>query len=490
MQILRRDARRRAGLLALTLTALAVRIAAVWLTAAPDGRPVVYEHGPIADNLLAGRGFSVWFLGSEGPTSQQAPWTATLLAACSLPFAHVTPTSVLLFQLLQCLAGTALCLVAALSAWRMYPQWRAIGWTVGWAAALYPPHVYMVTHVQAVVWAALGVTTLFALVADARSIANPRTPWLVGLVGGWLLLVDPILALVLPIIAWKLAAPSLKTSGIACGFAPRRAMIAGCCTLAIIAPWLIRNVAVHGEFVFIKDTFGYAFWQGNNEQSWGTDKIPKPTVALAAAAHDGSPTSQSRALWEARHETLYIDDVLLKPTGYAEFAGLSEPARSRLLGRRAWSYVTAEPRAYFARCLNRLGYFLFWDATNPKAMHWAYRASTALWISLVGIGLLAARKQWRTLAPSVLAFALITLFHTLTITSARFRIPIEPLTFVWGAVGLLPPLAHTLKRFGIAWLEARAAEEDEATATLGRHQLTGPHAQKAGIGSRSILRRR
>ena len=32
-----------------------------------------YEHGEIAANLLAGRGFTTHFLGADGPTSQQAP---------------------------------------------------------------------------------------------------------------------------------------------------------------------------------------------------------------------------------------------------------------------------------------------------------------------------------------------------------------------------------------------------------------------------------
>jgi hypothetical protein len=487
LQILRRDARRRRGLTALIAAALTLRLAAVWLTAAPADGPIVYEHGPIADNLLAGRGFSIWFLGAEGPTSQQAPWMPGLLALCSLPFGKVTPTSVLVLQLLQCLAGTALCVVAAKLAWRIFPQQRLIGWTVGWLAAIFPPHVYMVTHVQAAVWAALGVTILFALVADEHRIKNPRTPWLLGLVGGWLLLIDPILALVLPVAFVRL---------FACGFAPRRAAVALACALAVVAPWLARNAAMHGEFVFVKDTFGYAFWQGNNALSWGTDKIPKPEAAAIAAAHDGTPAAINRALWEARHETLYIDDVLLKPTGYAEFAGLTEPARSRLLGRQAWDYVRAEPAAYVERCFRRLRYFLLWDETNPKAMHWAYRASSAAWLSLAAIGLLAARKQWRVLAPSMFAFAAILAFHTLTITSARFRIPIEPLSFVWIAAGFVPAVVHIAGRFGIAWQvtlaeeQARAASEESETPTVGKHQLKGPHTNKAGIGSRSILRRR
>lgn len=468
--------------------ALTVRVAAVLLTAAPADGPVVYEHGPIADSLLAGNGFSVWFLGTTGPTSQQAPWLPSLLALCSLPFGQATATSVLLLQLLQCIAGTALCVVAAMLAWRMFPQQRLIGWTVGWLAAIYPPHIYMVTHVQAAVWSALGVTMLFALVADAERIRNPRTPWQLGAVGGWLLLIDPILALVVPIAFARLL--------FACDFAPRRALIAAACTLGVIAPWLARNVAVHGEFVFIKDTFGYAFWQGNNPISLGTDKIPKPEAAEIAAAHDGTPADAARALWEARHETLYIDDVLLKPTAYAEFAGLTEPQRSQLLGRRAWQYVCQQPGAYLERSLRRLRYFLLWDETNPKAMHWAYRVSSLLWLSLAAIGLLAARKQWRILAPSILGFAAIMVFHTLTITSARFRIPIEPLSFLWIAAGFVPAVASIAARFGLAWRmtldeeRALAAEPPREEIALGKHQLKGPHTNQAGVGSRSILRRR
>ncbi|GIV26189.1 MAG: hypothetical protein KatS3mg027_0003 [Bacteroidia bacterium] len=34
---------------------------------------VTYEYGEIAANLLAGKGFSIRFLGAEGPTSSQAP---------------------------------------------------------------------------------------------------------------------------------------------------------------------------------------------------------------------------------------------------------------------------------------------------------------------------------------------------------------------------------------------------------------------------------
>jgi hypothetical protein len=190
--------------------------------------------------------------------------------------------------------------------------------------------------------------------------------------------------------------------------------------------------------VFIKSTFGYAFWQGNNAHSWGTDKVSKRAAEALRQQHDGTLAGQDRALWEARHETVYIDDLLLKPTRYREFEGLSEPARCRLLGRRAWQFVVSQPGRYAQLCLQRLRYFLLWDETNPKAAHPVYRAATLVWLSLTTLGLLASRRRWNRLWPTAAIFTVVLLFHTLTIVSARFRIPVEPLTFIWAAALFFP----------------------------------------------------
>lgn len=204
---------------------------------------------------------------------------------------------------------------------------------------------------------------------------------------------------------------------------------------------------MHGELVFVKSTFGYAFWQGNNPLSWGTDKIPKPSVEELRTSHDGTLAGIDRALWEARHETLYIDDVLLKPSGYREFAGLSEPQRSRLLGQRAWDFILANPGRYLELCLARLRYLLLFDATNPKAANAVYRLSTIAWLTLSVGGLIVWCRQRRGLGqlwPLAAIFAVVTLFHVLTIASARFRMPLEPLTFVWCGWAL----SEGISRFG------------------------------------------
>ena len=185
----------------------------------------------------------------------------------------------------------------------------------------------------------------------------------------------------------------------------------------VITPWTVRNWWVHGEPVFIKSTFGYAFWQGNCPGSWGTDKVPKAVAETARLNNDGSLRGIERALWEARFVTVYIDDLVLRPGGYREFAGLSEPERSRMLFARAWQFICANPGTYVHLCLKRLQYFLLFDETNPKAANRLYRLATVVWLVLAVVGLLVSRPCWRRLWPTYAVFLAVMLFHTLVIVS-------------------------------------------------------------------------
>ena len=445
--------RKTAALITLFVVALGLRVVAVQLLGGPIGRPQTYEHGEIARNLLAGRGFTVMYLGVEGPTSQQAPWAPFLLAGAYAIAGVDTPAAILLVQLLQCVAGSLLVLTVVWLAWLLVPDRPAVGWIAGCGAAVYPPHIYMVTHVQVVTWASLAITLLLAIALSTTSANWRRSALLAGLVGGWLLMIEPILALALPVAAIVVGCAVLrgKTCARSAGLASSRlgkdsnfklrpafaAMtLMTVTTLAMAMPWLVRNYRVHGELVFVKSSFGYAFWQGNHPLSWGTDKIPKPSVEEARRNHNGTLAERNAAMWEARHETLYIDDVLLKPYGYARFQGLSEPERSRVLGREASAAIAADPARYAYLCLKRLKYFLLFDETNPKASDTIYRVSTLSWLTLSVAGLVMGRRRWRAWWPTFAVFLVVMGFHVLTIVSARFRIPLEPLSFVWCATAV------------------------------------------------------
>lgn len=466
--------RTRIGLLLLGSLALVLRVWVVCVLTTDHARPRAYEHGQIAENLLAGQGFSIEFLGSEGPTSQQAPFYPMLLAVAWWCFGVATPQAILAVQILQCVAGTALVLAVAWLGWLLAPRQPSVGWVAGLGAAVYPTHLYMVTHLQVALWAALLLTLLLAVVISPRWRSTWTGAVASGCLAGALLLVEPILALALPVCAAAFWAGDWgnywgdRFSRAAVG---RVALMAGVAAI-IIAPWLVRNRVVHGETVFIKSTFGYAFWQGNNPISWGTDKIPKPSVEQLRHGHDGTLAGMDVALWEARHETLYIDDVLLKPGGYEEFTGLSEPQRSRLLGRRSWDFVRANPGRYGRLCMQRLQYFLLFDETNPKAANRLYRIATVSWLVLASIGLWISLGQWRRLWPTYAIFLAIVLFHSLVITSARFRIPVEPMTFVWAASAVAPALVRLTGRQRIKIYRPGEHLHDPFGPS---HTLQGPH---------------
>jgi hypothetical protein len=483
------DGRRRIiALVLLGLLALGLRVWVVFALSTEHTRPLDYEHGRIAENLLAGRGFSVEFLGQTGPTSQQSPFYPFLLAAFYKAFGAHSAAAILGVELLQCLCGTGLVLAVVWLGWSLLPSQPGIGWMAGFLEAIHPSHLYMVTHLQVAVWAALALTLLLAIGASPRWQSTWSGAVLAGVVAGMLLLIEPILALALPIAAavfWLGGRGSLRSRRV--GRAQRAppynfvlhpsssilgqlALMAGVAAL-VIAPWTVRNWLVHGEPVFIKSTFGYAFWQGNSPGSWGTDKVPKAVAEDARLNNDGTLRSIERALWEARFVTVYIDDLALKPSGYRDFVGLSEPARSRLLFARAWQFVRSEPGTYVHLCLKRLQYFLLFDETNPKASNRLYRITTVAWLVLAVVGLLVSGPQWRRLWPTYAVFLAVMLFHTLVIVSARFRIPVEPLSLIWAAA--IAPLAVRL--FGRRPIRVLRPGELGRDPFQSEPALRGPH---------------
>jgi hypothetical protein len=221
--------------------------------------------------------------------------------------------------------------------------------------------------------------------------------------------------------------------------------------LLVLSPWLVRNYQVHGEFVAIKSTFGYAFWQGNCALSEGTDKVRRESIEpiLRRGKEATSLSGLNRALWDARHEAGYLDDIALTRADKRSLGSVSEPERSRILFRRALSDLAADPWRYPLLCLKRLRYFILFDDTNPKSRVLVYRLPHIGLTLLAMAGLfLAGPEGRRRLMPTIATAAAITIFHTLTIVSARFHIPIEPLMAIWGAAGLARWTTDRARRHG------------------------------------------
>ena len=422
----------------LLVLAVAARAAAVLVLQSHTVPHSTYEHGEIAANLLAGRGFAVRYLGADGPTSQQAPLYPFVVAAAYRVGGVETPRALLILELTQALLGGVLVAAVLKLAGSIAPGSRWVPPLAGLMVAVDPTLVYSATHVQVV-----GLATTLLIMTLAWGERTARTGRIADAIGsgvclGLLALADPILALASPALAWSIA------RGRGWRQTVRLVAVVATAAAACVAPWVVRNGRVHGEFVPIKSSFGYAFWQGNCAQSAGTDKVVRPSAARIADRPWGSLRAQNQALWEARHEAGYIDDIALTPADYRELGSVSEPERSRRLFRRALADLRADPTRYPRLCLQRLRFFVGFDDTNPKTRSLVYRVGHLGLTLLAGLGLPLARPDIRRrLGPTLLVALLIATFHTLTIVSARFHLPIEPLMAIWAAAGLtrwgLPP---------------------------------------------------
>jgi hypothetical protein len=108
-----------------------------------------------------------------------------------------------------------------------------------------------------------------------------------------------------------------------------------------------------------------------------------------------------------------------------------------VLFRTATAEIEADPMRYARLCLRRFRYFWLFDETNPKTRVAIYRVSHLCLTGLALAGLLAASPAARRrLAPTIASAAALSVFHALTIVSARFHVPIEPLMAVWAGAGV------------------------------------------------------
>lgn len=417
--------------------AIAVRVAAVLVLRNHEVARSTYEHGEIAANLLAGRGFSIQFLGADGPTSQQAPIYPIVVAAAYAVGGIGTPTALLLLELGQSVLGGLLAWGVIRLARQVAPGRPLIVATAGLIAALHPTLVYAATHVQvAGLGACLLVWTLVCAYRTGDS-GRSRDAAVTGGLLAALALVDPILALVAIGVAWAIAQGRRRA-----GARRRESLLLNAVTILVailgVSPWLARNYRVHGEFVAIKSTLGYAFWQGNCALSEGTDKVRRASVEpiVRRGRSASSLRGLNEALWEARHEAGYLDDIALTKAEKAWLGTFSEPERSRILFRRALAELAADPWRYPRLCVRRLRYFVLYDETNPKSRTAIYRVAHAGLTLMAIAGLCVAGPELRArLRPTMATAAAIAAFHSLTIVSARFHIPLEPLMAIWGAAG-------------------------------------------------------
>jgi hypothetical protein len=344
----------------LLAVAVAIRLFALLLAwgTAPSGDPSNYLQ--LTQSLLAGEGLSLPRLGSTVPvpTSMYPPALPLLLAAIGLVVPLNALTLCIANTLIDCIAALLLARLArlldapgaAIPAALVYLLWPSI--------ALMSPLAYKEGLIVALL---LG--TVVTLLEQAK---RPGLHWalLSGVCGGALLLTQPGLLTLLPIIFIVLA----RQFG-----SWRRwwavSLTAACATLVVVTPWWIRNALVFGQFVPLTSSGGLALWVG---------------------AQPGGGV-----VWRAPPKSWW---------------SLGEMEAARLAAAEAWRIILADPLGYVARCLTKFPRSFFYSnwaidqLIMAKGQRWPGLIQSSLlrfgptlvelWaVAMAGIGLYRLRLQ-------------------------------------------------------------------------------------------------
>jgi hypothetical protein len=243
--------------------------------------------------------------------------------------------------------------------------------------------------------------------------------------------------LVVPVLfAWLLKARAGSETS---GTTPRRMatglLIAGFVSLAMIAPWTVRNYQAFGRFVPLNTNAGFAFYWANHPIH-GTDFVP----ILPAE--------------------VYGD--LIPP----ELGTLNEAELDAALLRLGLGFVLNDPLRYLRLSISRIDdYFKFWPSPESSAASNLARSLSfglslpfmlyGLRLSMAGGAGLVPRERHATIVLLWLLIGSYSLLHILSWALIRYRLPVDALLVLFTALGLVQ-LAERLGRPRLAFsLETR-----------------------------------
>ena len=280
--------------------ALAMRVFALLLADGVThyGDPLNYLR--LARSVADGHGLSL--LNSSGvlaSTGQFPPGLPLLLGAVASVVA-LTPLTLTIVNTLIDLAAALL--LGRLAAQLARPD---LSVPVSLAYLLWPSIAFMapLAYKEGLI-VALMLAMIVALLEQSRR-TNHRWAALSGLAGGALVLTQPSLAPLLPLVflvcVRRFHSASRWLTTCAC---------AALATLAVMLPWWIRNAIVFGQFVPFTTSSGLALWVGAQSDGGMVWKLPPP-----------------------------------------EWSRAGEIEASRLATAEAWRIISADPGGYVLRCL-------------------------------------------------------------------------------------------------------------------------------------------
>lgn len=223
-----------------------------------------WEMGRIARSIANGQGFSSPTDLPTGPSAWAPPVYPYILAGVFKLFGIYSNLSGWVILAFNSFFAALTCLTLYRIAERIYGV--AVARATAWTWALFPYAIYWPVRV---VWemslsAFLLSLALLMTLRMADTPPRPRT-WIgFGVLWGLLALTNTAVLSLLPFcllyLLWRLPRALRQFIGFAM------------CVLAaglVVSPWLVRNYAVFGKFVFVRDNLPLEMHMANNDQSTG-----------------------------------------------------------------------------------------------------------------------------------------------------------------------------------------------------------------------------
>jgi hypothetical protein len=393
--------------------AMVLRLVCVFVFYDP-ARLNAWNYGPIADSLLAGRGFygGAWYV-QPAPTSFMPPLYPLLLAGGRLAFPSA-PNHLIL--ILQSIAGAATVRLAFGFFRRFAPAPVAL-----LGAALIAVHPLLVYFCGQLLPSVLATAMIFAgwwAVDLALSGRSWRAAVGAGLIVGVGALLEPTTLFGYPGLVLHRLARDWRSCWL-------QTLVIGVFALLAISPWIARNARVLGRFVPIKSNMGLNLWQGNNPHASGA-------IYLA----DGRDVMD-----------------LLPAEQIAAFAEMTELEMDDWFRRRALEFIVEHPAAATGLYLRKLLCFYHpypgahFRAIGPNFDMGRFPllrpAIFALVFLTAGAGIVLALRAGHPIGvPLVILLSAPLFFAFFHLDNHRYRFPYEHLLLFFSA-------------FPIQWLFAR-----------------------------------
>jgi 4-amino-4-deoxy-L-arabinose transferase-like glycosyltransferase len=323
----------------------------------------------------------------------------------------------------------------------LLPRGRAVGLVASLCYALYPYLVFQnLTLIDTPLFMALMYAFLLAVVLLRERAKLDAGTWLLaglgGLALGLAMLTRPVIAPLAPLAAlWFLFRLDLKQSIL------RLLPVAALCLL-ILAPWIAFTYRVYGAFVPVSTNGGMNFWFGNNKYTiplvqagyhpqWinpgeplnakDTREASDSLYAISFRYLRENPGKIPELLWVKFLAYWSIDVYPSKnPVGGAKSIVIDANGQIDMNALSQNDPVSA----YSAPLFDQVG----------RAVHRIYYG--ALFV-LALIGFVLTARQWRNVSLLWFVQLAMTAFYVIYIPATRYRVPTDPLLFLFSAYTLV-----------------------------------------------------